>query len=152
MVSCEACFLNGTCPVFLTRQKDLFCPRCGSINLKKGGKYRRKTKHKNVSSAFLTVPVLCCKDCGRIFVDSKYPRHRLPPEVIDFALSLAQRQTPLRRISEQIKLMFRIEVSHPAIGRWVRKYSPNVKLPKGRPHDAEWRQKISDALRAHYSK
>lgn len=152
MTSCGSCFLNPTCPVYLVALKErvlkeeIRCPRCGSINLKKLGKYQRKTNNLNFPDGDLIVQRFCCKDCNHRFVNRKYKCYRVPPEVIDFALALAKEKVPLRKMAERIKHGFGIEVSHPAIGRWVRNLS-DIKLPKGRPHDAEWRQKISRSLK-----
>lgn len=98
------------------------CKRCGSVGLRKDGRYRRTRKR-----------VYECKRCGCKFVfnQSDLEKMRFHSRVIAFAVDLyANTGIALRTLKRKLKEHFEVIVSHETIRSWIKKASANIAIPR----------------------
>jgi len=93
------------------------CPRCNSLNIKKGGIRKNGKRRKNITQRYW------CKDCEYHFtpLDINF-RMRNSQENIIKALKLRKQGLSLAQISEKIN-----GVTRQTIHRWLQQYQPPTK-------------------------
>jgi len=97
----------------------LVCKFCGSENTIKRG--YRKTERGKIQRFF-------CKDCKRFFiVDEGFEKMKATPETVTVALDLYFKGISMRAIVDHLKQFYKVEVSHVAVYKWIRKYIQMLK-------------------------
>jgi len=90
------------------------CRICGSSNVIKLG--LRHNKYGNVQK-------FACKECGHYYSDNEgFEFAKVTPKAITIALDLFFKGVSLRKICDHLKQFEGIEVTHPAVLKWIRKY------------------------------
>lgn len=98
---------------------EISCPNCDSLEIVKRGK--RKTKNGFVQR-------FGCKNCGKRFVvDSGFERMKATPQIVTVSLDLFFKGVSTRKIADHILQFYRIQVSHVAILKCIKKYSQLIK-------------------------
>jgi transposase-like protein len=90
------------------------CRVCGSSNVIKLG--LRHNKRGDVQK-------FMCKECGHYYSDNEgFEFAKVTPKAITIALDLFFKGVSLRKICDHLKQFEGIEVTHPAVLKWIRKY------------------------------
>jgi putative transposase len=107
---------DETDAISLAQDLALSCKFCGSSSLVKRGKRQTKLGMKAQYE---------CKACGRWFVDNgtHLPRARIDERLQGMAVDLYFSGFSVRKIKRFLNEYYRVQVSHVAIYKWLRKYS-----------------------------
>jgi len=90
------------------------CRICGSSNIIKLG--LRHNKRGDVQK-------FMCKECGHYYSDNEgFEFAKVTPKAITIALDLFFKGVSLRKICDHLKQFEGIDVTHPAVLKWIRKY------------------------------
>jgi transposase-like protein len=95
------------------------CQKCNSVNVVKNGSRQNQRG---------TTQRYKCKDCGyRFIIDYGFEKSRASAKAVTAALDLYFKGVSLRKVCDHLKQFYDIEVTHPAVLKWIRKFAKVVK-------------------------
>jgi len=102
--------------VSLENAEGVACPHCGSVAVIKRGK--AKCKLVGTRQRYL------CKNCGRRFVISPYPKFKYKPEVVDVALLLLEKGLSVDDAREVLEAIYGKAPGRTALKIWREMFNP----------------------------
>jgi len=125
-------------------RRPLECIRCGSGKIVFAGWRKNKVK---------LLHRVMCQSCGKRWsMANPFPKSQAPKEVDGYIIKLARQGLSACQIHRAVLLAFRHTIVRTSVWRKIRIYAPDVILPKGRPHNEEWRRKIRESVIKHNAK